>query len=128
MGIIIIIVIILGVYVFAEACQSPKEPPKPKDDPDKKTQENFAIQILTKKTTPEEVADKEGYDIEHIKQWVQSYIDYAVKYSLDAGKTNAHIDHLTDDIAFLKEICFKYIGDDWEEKTDFQNRTRNKYK
>lgn len=128
MGFIIIIIVILGAYVLAESFKSPEEPPKPKDDPDNKTQEKFAVQILTKKTTPEEIADKEGYDIEHIKQWVQNYIDYAVKYSLDAGKTNAHIDRLTDDIAFLKEICHKYIGDDWEEKTDYQNRTRSKYK
>lgn len=121
-------IFILGVWVWAEACKSPKESPKPKDDPDKKTQEKLAVQILTQKTTPEEIATKENYDIEHIKQWVQDYIDYAVKYSLDARKTNAHIDRLTDDIAFLKEICCKYIGDDWEEKTDYQNRTRKKYK
>lgn len=108
--------------------KSPKESPKPKDDPDKKTQEKFAVKILTNKETPESVAKKEGYDIEHIKQWVQDYIDYAVKYSLDSKKTNAHIDRLMDDIAFLKEICRKHIGDDWEEKTDYQNRTRKKYK
>lgn len=118
----------LGLWVWILACKTEKEPPKPKDDPDKKTQEKLAVQILTNKTTPEEIAEKEGYDIEHIKQWVNDYIDYAVKYSLDAKKTNAHIDRLTDDIAFLKSICRKYIGDDWEEKTDYHNRTRKKYK
>ena len=128
MGVIIIVIVVLLVYILAEAGKSPEKPPKPKEDPDKKTQENIAIQILTKKTTPEAIADKDGYDIEHIKQWVQDYIDYAVKYSLDADKTNAHIDQLIDDIAFLKEVCHKYIGDDWEEKTDYQNRTRSKYK
>lgn len=122
--------VILGAIVWASACKTPEEPPKPKpkDDPDQKTQEKLAIQILKKKTTPEEIAEKDGYDIEHIKQWVQDYIDYSVKYSFDANKINAHIDQLTDDIAFLKEICRKYIGDDWEEKTDYQNRTRKKYK
>lgn len=130
MDLLVMAIFILGVWVWAEACKSPKEPPKPqpKADPDKKTQEKFAINILTGKTTPEEIAAKENYDIEHIKQWVQEYTNYAVKYSLDAKKTNAHIDRLTDDIAFLKEICCKYIGDDWEEKTDYQNRTRRKYK
>lgn len=130
MELLIMLGVILGAIVWASACKTPEEPPKPqpKDDPDQKTQEKLAIQILKKKTTPEEIAEKDGYDIEHIKQWVQDYIDYAVKYSFDASKINAHIDQLTDDIAFLKEICHKYIGDDWEEKTDYQNRTRKKYK
>lgn len=123
------IAVILGLIVWAEIFKTPpEEPPEPKDDPDKKTQEEFAVLILTGKTTPEEIAANENYDIEHIKQWVQDYIDYAVKYSLDAKKTNAHIDRLTDDISFLKEICCKYIGNDWEEITDYQNRTRRKYK
>ena len=125
---LIMIVCIMGIWLWAEACKAPKSKPKPKDDPDKKTQEKFAVQILKKKTSPEEIAEKEGYDIEHIKQWVQEYTDYAVKYSFDAKKINAHIDSLTDDIAFLKQICREYIGDDWEGKTDYQNRTRNKYK
>lgn len=123
-----ILIFIAGIIFFSLMSKSSQPPPKPKDDPDKKTQEKFAVQILKKKSTPEEIAEKEGYDIEHIKQWVQDYIDYAVKYSFDAKKTNAHIDRLTDDIAFLKQICCKYIGDDWEEKTDYQNRTRKKYK
>lgn len=127
-GVIVIFVIIM--YLVAQVMKSPEKPPKPqpKADPSKKSQEKFAVQILTKKTTPEEIAEKEGFDIEHIKQWVQDYTDYAVKYSLDASKINAHIDLLTDDIAVLKEICRKYIGDDWEEKTDYQNRSRKKYK
>lgn len=128
MDVLIMLGFILGIIVWAAACKTPQEPPKPKDDPDTKTQEKLAVQILKNKTTPEEIAEKDGYDIEHIKQWVQNYIDYAVKYSFDAGKINAHIDQLTDDIAFLKEICRKYIGDDWEEKTDYQNRSRKKYK
>ncbi|MDE6787982.1 MAG: hypothetical protein K2J47_01500 [Ruminococcus sp.] len=121
-------VFVFVIWLASLIFKSPKEPPKPKDDPDKKTQEKFAVQVLKKNSTPEEIAEKEGYDIEHIKQWVQDYIDYAVKYSFDAKKINAHIDRLTDDIAFLKGICRKYIGDDWEEKTDYQNRTRKKYK
>lgn len=128
MDVLIMLGFILGIIVWAAVCKTPQEPPKPKDDPDTKTQEKLAVQILKNKTTPEEIAEKDGYDIEHIKQWVQNYIDYAVKYSFDAGKINAHIDQLTDDIAFLKEICRKYIGDDWEEKTDYQNRSRRKYK
>ncbi len=128
MDLLVVIIFALGLWVWAEVCKSPKEPPKPKDDPDNKTQEKFAVQILKKKSTPEEIAEKEGYDIEHIKQWVKDYTDYAVKYSFDAKKINAHIDQLTDDIAVLKGICREYIGDDWEEKTDYQNRTRKKYK
>lgn len=128
MDLLVVAICILGIWVFAEVCKSPEEPPKPKDDPDKKTQEQFAVQILKNKSTPEEIAEKEGYDIEHIKQWVHDYTEYAVKYSFDASKINAHIDQLTDDIAILKDICRKYIGDNWEEITDYQNRTHKKYK
>lgn len=128
MDLLVLVLFILGILVWTAACKPSEEPPKPKNDPDKKTQEKLAIQILKKKSTPEEIAEKEGYNIEHIKQWVQDYTEYAVKYSFDASKINAHIDQLTDDIAILKDICRKYIGDNWEEITDYQNRTRKKYK
>lgn len=128
MDLLVLVLFILGILVWTAACKPSEEPPKLKSDPDKKTQEKLAIQILKKKSTPEEIAEKEGYDIEHIKQWMQDYTEYAVKYSFDASKINAHIDQLTDDIAILKDICRKYIGDNWEEITDYQNRTRKKYK
>ncbi|MCM1132378.1 MAG: hypothetical protein NC340_02795 [Ruminococcus flavefaciens] len=124
----IIIMFVLGIYLVAQIMKSPETPPEPKPDPDKKTQEKIALKILLKKTTPEEVAEKDGYDIEHIKQWMQDFIDYAVKYTADAAKNNSHVDYLIDNIAILKEICREYIGDDWEEKTGYTERSRRKYK
>lgn len=106
----------------------PEPKPEPKPDPDKKTQEKLALEMILKNTSPDDIAEAEGYDIEHIKQWKEDYINYAVKYTLNAHKTNARIDLMEDDIQWFKETCYKYIGDDWEEKTDFKNRTQNKYK
>jgi hypothetical protein len=54
-------------------------PPEPKEDPDKKEQRRLAYEILSGNITPEEVAEKEGYDIEHIKKWVEEYLHAAEK-------------------------------------------------
>lgn len=103
-------------------------PPPPEPDPDKKTQEKIAIDILMGKTTPEGIQKDKNYDINHIKQWVADYTFYAVSYSVDSHKINSRIDLMEDDIAWFKNTCREYIGEDWEEKTDYKNRSRKKYK
>lgn len=137
--IIVIGIVALMCYLIAVSKQSDKKPdppqkietepkPEPKPDPDKKTQETFALKMILEKTSPEEIAEKEQYDIEHIKQWKEDYINYAIKYTLDAPLHTARMDSMADDIQWFKEVCRKYIGSDWEEKTGFRNRTENKYK
>ena len=127
----VIVLFIFMLYLASVSQQSNNKPepkPEPKPDPDKKTQEKFALKMILEKNSPDDIAKAEGYDIEHIKQWKEDYINYAVKYTINAPKTNARIDLMEDDIQWFKETCHKYIGDDWEEKTDFKNRTQNKYK
>lgn len=129
--IIVICLIIFTIYLASLSKKPDKKPvskPECKPDPDKKTQERFALEILGGKISPDDIAENEGYDIEHIKQWKEDYINYAVKYAMAAPKTNARIDLMEDDIEWFKETCRKFIGEDWEEKTDFKNRTRHKYK
>lgn len=68
--------------------------------------------MLSGKISPDDIAEKEGYNIEHIKQQKENYINYAVKYAIATPKTTARIDLVEDDIEWFKETCRKYIGED----------------
>ncbi|MBO5344210.1 MAG: hypothetical protein J6A57_07155 [Ruminococcus sp.] len=74
---IVIVVLIVIFFIWVLSLPGGKPPPKPKDDPDKDEQRRLALEMLKGNTTPEEVAAKEGYDIEHIKKWKQDYLHSA---------------------------------------------------
>lgn len=97
-------------------------------DPDENTQMAFAKEMLRGNMTPEGIAQKEGYDLEHVRQWKDDYTQLAIKYALDSDKTNTRIKLLEEDIEWYKAVCRKYIGDDWEERTGFADHTVMKYK
>lgn len=102
-------------------------PNKPKDDPDESVCHEFAKKMLRGETTPEEIAQKEGYDPEHVKKWKDDFTQLAVKYALESDKHNARISLMEDDIKWFKEVCRKYIGEDWEKKTGFADRDITKF-
>ena len=101
-----------------------KVPPDPAED----TQRAFAKDMLRGNTTPEEIAEKEGYDLDHVKKWKDDYTELCIKYALDSEKYAAQVRLLEEDIAWFTAVCRKYIGEDWEEKTGFADHNITKYK
>ncbi len=97
-------------------------------DPDEDKQREFAKDMLRGNVTPEEIAEKEGYDLEHVKKWKDDYTKLCIKYALDSEKYAAQVRLLEEDIAWFTSICRKYIGDDWEAKTGFADHNVTKYK
>lgn len=91
-----------------------------RDDPDKGTQQKFAKEMLRGEKTPEEIAQKEHFDPEHIKKWRDDYAALVVDHVFHAGDKEAEKESLTADNELLKKICQEYIGDDWESKTGFR--------
>lgn len=102
--------------------------PAPKPDPDENRQHELAKQMLRGNTTPEKIAEEEGYDLEHVKKWKDDYVKIAVDYALDAEKHNARITLMEDDIQWFKAACRKYIGEDWEAKTGYTEHELTKHK
>ncbi len=76
----VIIILIVTFFIWILSLPGGQSaPPKPKDDPDKKEQRRLAHEMLSGKISPEEIAEKEGYDIEHIKKWKEEYLHAAEK-------------------------------------------------
>ena len=101
-------------------------PSKPKE-PDESARNEIAKKILRGETTPEEIAQKEGYNVEQVKKWKDDFTQLAVKYALESDKHNARISLMEDDIKWFKEVCRKHIGEDWEKKTGFADRDLTKF-
>lgn len=99
-----------------------------KPDPDQKDQREIAKKILRGETTVDEVARDDGYDPSHIGKWVSDYTKLAVEYALDCENHVEKVDLLEQDIAWFTEVCQKYIGDDWKEKTGFGDHHLDKKK
>ena len=97
-------------------------------DPDEAKQQELAKDMLRGNTTPEEIAEKEGYDIEHIKKWKDDYTQLAIKFALDSDRYAHEVELLREDIEWFKKACRKHIGDDWEAKTGFSDHYVTKYK
>lgn len=97
-------------------------------DPDENKQRELAREMLRGNTTPEEIAEKEGYELDHIKKWKDDYTGLCIKYALDSEKYAAQVRLLEEDIAWFTAVCRKYIGDDWEQKTGFADHNITKYK
>ncbi|MCM1529265.1 MAG: hypothetical protein NC093_04640 [Alistipes sp.] len=91
-----------------------------RDDPDKSKQQEFAKQMLRGEKTPEEIAEKEHFDPEHIKRWRDEYAALVVDCVFHAGEIDAALNELAADNELLRMICQEYIGDDWETKTGFK--------
>ncbi|MDE5765110.1 MAG: hypothetical protein K2I00_09120 [Ruminococcus sp.] len=128
----VIFMVFIILIIVVTACSSnsnaqPEEKPPPKPDPGKDKQNKFARDILRGNTTPEKIVEKNGYDIEHVKQWVSNYEKAAVQAALEADKTSTRIKLMEEDIEWFKKTCHKFIGDDWETKTDFANRFVTKH-
>lgn len=122
---IVLVAIIVFIVLFASSSSSGGSSPTP--DPDENKQKEIAREILRGNASPEEIAGNDGYDIEHINQWVEIYEKAAIKAALEAEKTSNRIELMEDDIEWFKETCRKFIGDDWEAKTDFPNRFITKH-
>lgn len=97
-------------------------------DPDEDKQWEFAKDMLRGNVTPEEIAEQEGYDLEHVKKWRDDYTELCIKYALDSEKYAAQVKLLEEDIAWFTAVCRKYIGEDWEERTGFADHNITKYK
>ncbi len=91
-----------------------------RDDPDEDTQRKLAKAMLRGETSPENIAENEHFDPEHIKKWRDDYAALVVDYVFHAGERDAEKNALASDNELLKKICREYIGDDWETKTGFK--------
>lgn len=123
---LVVFMVFVLIIVIIVSSSSPKGS-SPTPDPDADKQNELAREVLRGNTTPEEITEKDGYDIEHVKQWVESYEKAAVQAALEADKTSSRIELMEDDIEWFKETCRKFIGNDWEAKTDFANRFVTKH-
>lgn len=97
-------------------------------DPEEDKQWEYAKDMLRGNVTPEEIAEQEGYDLEHVKKWRDDYTELCIKYALDSEKYAAQVKLLEEDIAWFTAVCRKYIGEDWEERTGFADHNITKYK
>ena len=71
-GVFVMIIIIVLWAFFGDTPEI-----KPKDDPDADEQRRLGKEMALGNISPEDVAATFGYDIEHVKQWKQDYIDTA---------------------------------------------------
>lgn len=122
-GLSSLIIILIFAMIFVTLFSKKK-----KNDPDEPVRHDFAKKMLRGETTPEEIAFKEGYDVEQVKKWKDEFTQLAVKYALDIDRHNAKLSLMEDDIKWFKEACRKYIGEDWEKKTGFADRDITKLK
>ena len=93
-----------------------------KDDPDETSQRKFARDILRGNTTAEDVAKDNNFDPEHVGKWVDDYKKLAIEYALNADKHTHELEIKDQDLKWFEKACEKYIGPDWKEKTDYENR------
>lgn len=93
-----------------------------KDDPDETSQRKFARDILRGNKTAEDVAKDNNFDPEHVGKWVDDYKKLAIEYALNADKHTHELEIKDQDLKWFEKACEKYIGPDWKEKTDYENR------
>ncbi len=120
---IVFIAIIFFAFVLLMSGGGNEKPP----EPDQSKKDELAREVL-KGGNIEEIAEREKLDPEDIGKWKDEYLEYILNLAENFGKTQNQIDLLTEDIEWFKDACKNHIGDDWEEKTDFANRARIKYK
>ena len=93
-----------------------------KDDPDETSQRKIARDILRGNKTAEDVAKDNNFDPEHVGKWVDDYKKLAIEYALNADKHTHELEIKDQDLKWFEKACEKYIGPDWKEKTDYENR------
>lgn len=120
---IVFIAIIFFAFVLLMSGGGNEKPPKP----DQSKKDELAREVL-KGGNIEEIAERENLNPDDIGKWKDEYLEYILNLAENFGKTQNQIDLLTEDIEWFKDACKNHIGDDWEEKTDFANRARIKYK
>ncbi len=120
---IVFIAIIFFAFVLLMSGGGNEKPP----EPDQSKKDELAREVL-KGGNIEEIAEREKLDPEDIGKWKDEYLEYILNLAENFGKTQNQIDLLTEDIEWFKNACKDHIGDDWEEKTNFENRARIKYK
>ncbi len=122
-GIVFIAVIFFAFVILMSGGKKDEKSP----EPDQNKKDELAREVL-KGGNVEEIAEREKLAPEDIGKWRDEYLAYILNLAENFGKTQNQIDLLTEDIEWFKAACKNHIGDDWEEKTDFTNRARIKYK
>lgn len=122
-GMIFVAAIVFAIVLLIPSGKKADPPP----EPDQKKKDEIAREVLSG-VSVEEIAERDGYSPDDICQWQSEYLAYIMNLAEKFEKTQNQIDLLTEDIEWFKAACKDHIGDDWEEKTDFANRARIKYK
>ncbi len=120
---IVFIAVIFFAFVLLMSGGGNEKPP----EPDQNKKDELAREVL-KGGNIEEIAERENLNPDDIGKWKDEYLEYILNLAENFGKTQNQIDLLTEDIEWFKDACKNHIGDDWEEKTNFANRARIKYK
>lgn len=121
-GIVFIAIIFFAFVLLMSGGGNEKSP-----EPDQNKKDELAREVL-KGGNIEEIAERENLNPDDIGKWKDEYLEYILNLAENFGKTQNQIDLLTEDIEWFKDACKNHIGDDWEEKTDFANRARIKYR
>lgn len=122
-GMVLIAVIFFAFVLLMSGGKKNEAPP----EPDQNKKDELAREVLGGGSI-EEIAEREKLNPEDLEIWKNEYLAYILNLAKNFEKTQNQIDLLTEDIEWFKAACKDHIGDDWEEKTDFANRARIKYK
>lgn len=111
--------VLLLFVVFAAMFSSNEKPAKDQDEKDRIT-----LEALSGKTPIEEIAEREGVTVDEINAWKEEFINNGMQYSKNRKYLEQQQFQYERDIKWFEETCEKFIGSDWKEKTDYENRNR----
>ncbi len=117
-GIIVVLFIGLLLAMIGSSDSNPKSD-KPQNEKDRIT-----LEALSGKTPIEEIAEREGVTVDEINAWKEEFINNGIQYSKNRDYLEQQQFQYERDIKWFEETCEKFIGSDWKEKTDYENRNR----
>ncbi len=112
--------LIFFAFVYAMICGKKPEPKEYEQD----YKDSIAIEALRGKIELDALAEREGLDTDTIKAWTQEFLNDADHFIRHRREMNDKIAELELDSKWYQEVCEKYIGSDWKEKTNFDKRSR----
>lgn len=117
----IAICVILGIVFFFCLFSGPASDGKKEYSQDQK--DKIAIELL-RGADPDEVAAREGVDVDTLNQWKSEFLGLSEKIADHRNELLAIQAQQANDIAWFEATCKKYIGDNWKEITGYDSRNR----
>ncbi len=118
---VIILLFILGiVFVLCLFSGSTTETKKEYSQDQK---DKVAIELL-RGADPDEVAEREGVDVDTLTQWKNDFLGSSEKIAEHRNELLAIQAKQANDLAWFEEVCKKYIGENWKDITGYDQRNR----